>query len=78
MPKKPEENEEEKRVEEKEIWENEKVLFINLEEEAWKRKELNIRSRSESVEEIEEDISEEYKDFNNWVFNKAVFDKLPD
>jgi len=40
-------------------------LFINLEEEAWKRKELNIRSRSESVEEIEEDISEEYKDFNN-------------
>jgi len=41
------------------------VLFINLEEEAWKRKELNIRSKSESVEEIEEDISEEYKDFNN-------------
>ena len=78
MPKEPEENEEEKRVEEKEIWEDEKVLFINLEEEAWKRKELNIRSRSESVEEIEEDISEEYKDFNNWVFNKAVFDKLPD
>jgi len=39
---------------------------------------LNIRSKSESVEEIKEDISEKYKDFNNWVFNKVVFDKLPD
>jgi len=40
-------------------------LFINLKKEAWKRKELNIRSKSESVEKIKEDISEEYKDFNN-------------
>ena len=24
------------------------------------------------------DISKEYKNFNDWVFNKAVFEKLPD
>jgi len=54
------------------------VLFVNLEEEAWRKEELNIRSRSESIKEIEGDISKEYKDFNNRVFNKAVFKKLPD
>jgi len=54
------------------------VLFVNLEEEAWRKEELNIRSRSESIEEIERDISKEYKDFNDRVFNKAVFKKLPD
>jgi len=41
------------------------VLFINLEEEAWRREELNIRSRSESVEESKEKIPEEYQDFND-------------
>jgi len=41
------------------------VLFVNLEEEAWRKEELNIRSRSESIKEIEGDISKEYKDFNN-------------
>jgi len=60
------------------IEEGEKVLFINLEEEAWRREELNIRSRSKSVEEDKKDIPEEYQDFNDRVFNKAVFDKLPD
>jgi len=45
------------------IEEGEKVLFINLEEEAWRREELNIRSRSESVEEDKKDILEEYQDF---------------
>jgi len=54
------------------------VLFINLEEEAWRREELNIRSRSESVKESKEKIPEEYQDFNDQVFNKAVFEKLPD
>jgi len=54
------------------------VLFVNLEEEAWRKEELNIRSRSESIKEIKGDISKEYKDFNDRVFNKAVFKKLPD
>jgi len=51
------------------------VLFVNLEEEAWRREELNIRSRSKSSEE---DIPKEYEDFNDRVFNKAVFEKLPE
>jgi len=44
----------------------------------WRREELNIWNRSESIEEIGEDIPEEYKGFNDWVFNKVVFKKLPD
>ena len=52
------------------------MLFVNLEEEAWRREELNIRNTK--MEEKEEDIPKEYKDFNNRVFNKAVFKKLPD
>ena len=54
------------------------MLFINLEEEAWRREKLNIRSRSENSKEVEGDILKEYEDFNNRVFNKAVFKKLPD
>ena len=53
-------------------------MFINLEKEAWRREELNIRSRSESMEESKEKIPEEYQDFNDRVFNKVVFEKLPD
>jgi len=30
------------------------------------------------MEEKEKDIPKEYKEFNNRVFNKAVFKKLPD
>jgi len=30
------------------------------------------------MEEKEEDIPKEYEEFNNQVFNKAVFEKLPD
>ena len=52
------------------------MLFINLEEEAWRRKELNIRSRSENSEEVEGDILKEYEGFNDRVFNKAIFEKL--
>jgi len=52
------------------------VLFVNLEEEAWRREELNIRNIK--MEEKEKDIPKEYEDFNNRVFNKAVFGKLPD
>jgi len=54
------------------------MLFINLEEKVWRREELNIWSRSKGIEEIREDIPKEYQDFNDWVFNKAVFEKLPD
>ena len=39
---------------------------------------MNIWSRSKSIKETGEDIPKEYKDFNNRVFNKAVFKKLPD
>jgi len=54
------------------------VLFVKLKEETWRKEELNIRSESESIEEVEGDIPNEYKDFNDQVFNKAVFEKLPD
>jgi len=47
------------------IEEGEKVLFVNLEEEVWRREELNIRSRSKDSKEIEEDIPREYEDFND-------------
>jgi len=30
------------------------------------------------MEEKEEDIPKEYEDFNDQVFNKAIFEKLPD
>ena len=73
----PEEPEKvEKDVEEEMIEDGEKVLFVNLEEEAWRREELNIRSAK--IEEKEEDIPRKYEDFNDRVFNKAVFEKLLD
>jgi len=56
----------------------EKVLFVNLEEEAWKREELKIRSKSKNPEKAEKNIPKEYKDFNDRVFSKTVFEKLPD
>jgi len=77
VPKELEEIEDED-IEEKAIEEGEKVLFVNLEEKAWRREELSIRSQSESMEEVGGNIPEEYKDFNDRVFNKAVFKKLPD
>ena len=67
-----------KDIKEETIEKEENMLFINLEEKAWKREELNIWSRSEGIEEVREDIPKEYQDFNDWVFNKAVFEKLPD
>ena len=39
---------------------------------------MNIQSQSESMKEIRGDIPKEYKDFNDRVFNKVVFEKLPD
>jgi len=60
------------------IKEGENMLFINLEEEAWRREELNIQSRSKGIEEVGGDIPKEYQDFNDQVFNKAIFEKLPD
>ena len=60
IPKKPEEDKETEREEEEEIQEDEKVLFINLEEEAQRREELNVRMRNKDVERQEEDIPQEY------------------
>jgi len=57
------EEEVEEEIEENVIEDGKKVLFINLEEEAWRREELNIRSTK--MEEKEEDIPKEYEDFNN-------------
>jgi len=37
---------------------------------------MNIRNKGENVEE-EEKIPKEYQSFNDWVFNKVVFDQLP-
>ena len=70
------EEEVEKEIEEDAIEDEKKVLFVNLEEEAWRREELNIKSMK--MEEKKEDIPKEYKDFNDQVFNKAIFEKLPD
>jgi len=39
------------------------VLFINLEEEVWRREELNIRNTK--IEERKEDIPKEYEDFKD-------------
>jgi len=75
IPEEPEEAEEED-IKGEMIEDGEKVLFINLEEEAWRREELNIKSVK--MEEKEEDIPKEYEKFNNRVFNKAVFEKLLD
>jgi len=72
------EEETEEETEEDGIEDGEKVLFINLEEEVWRREELSIRSKNEDLKEVEENIPEEYEDFNNRVFNKVVFEKLPD
>ena len=72
------EKETEEEIKEDGIEDREKVLFVNLEEEVWRREELSIRSRNENLREVEENIPEEYADFNNRVFNKAVFEKLPD
>jgi len=74
IPKEPEEVEDED-VEEETIEEGKKVLFINLEEEIWRREKLNIQSQNESMKEIRRDIPE---NFNDRVFNKAVFEKLSD
>ena len=52
-------------IEEDVIEDREKVLFVNLEEEAWRREELNIRSRSEDPEKVKENIPKEYEDFND-------------
>jgi len=60
------------------IEDGEKVLFVNLEEEAWKREKLKIRSKSKNPEEVEENIPKEYENFNNQVFSKTVFEKLLD
>jgi len=45
------------------IEEEEKILFINLEEEAWRREELNIKRRNKK--EIEENIPKEYENFKD-------------
>ena len=57
------EEEVEKEIEENVIEDGEKVLFVNLEEEAQRREKLNIRSAK--IEEKEEDIPREYEDFND-------------
>jgi len=59
------EEETEEEIEEDRIEDGEKVLFINLEEEAWRREELSIRSRDKDLREAEENIPKEYTDFNN-------------
>ena len=60
MPKEPEEDKGGKEVKEEEIEEDKKVLFINLEKEAQRREELNIRMRNKNMERLEEDIPQEY------------------
>jgi len=53
----------EEEIEEEMIKKGEKILFINLEKEAWRRKELNIKGKNK--EEIEKDIPKEYENFKD-------------
>jgi len=53
----------EEEIEKEMIEEEEKILFINLEEEAWRREELNIKRRNKK--EIEENIPKEYENFKD-------------
>jgi len=57
--------------------EEEKLLFINLEEEAWRREEINIRRTQQSDGQSKETIPKEYWSFKETVFDKEMFDKLP-
>ena len=56
--------------------EEEKLLFINLEEEAWRREEINIRRTQQSDGQSKETIPKEYWSFKETVFDKEMFDKL--
>jgi len=58
--KEPKKDKREEDVEEDEIGEDKKILFINLEEEAWRREKLNIRMRTKEIEEPEKGMSQEY------------------
>jgi len=53
-------------------------LFVNLEEKAWRREELNKSSKDKNTKKSEGDVPKEYEDFRKQVFNKAVFNQLPD
>ena len=70
------EEEVEKEIEKDTIKDREKVLFVNLEKETWRREKLNIKNTK--MEEKKENIPKEYEDFNNQVFNKAILKKLLD
>jgi len=52
-------------------------LFINLEEEVWRREEIKIRRTQQSNEQSKETIPKEYWSFKETVFDKGMFDKLP-
>ena len=67
---------EEEETEESSVKEGEKLLFINMEEEAWRRDELNIR-KEEKVDQFEEVVPKEYWGFRETVFDKKMFDQLP-
>ena len=43
------------------------MLFFNLEEEAWRREEMNIRNRGKNTKREEKEIPKEYQDFNNQI-----------
>ena len=58
--KEPKKDKREEDVEEDEIGEDKKILFINLEEEAQRKEKLNIRMRTEEIEEPEKGMSQEY------------------
>ena len=57
-----------------ELEEGEKYLFVNLEEEAWRR----VETKSETVkEEFKKRIPQQYWQFKESVFDKKAFDELP-
>jgi len=54
--------------------EEEKYLFVNLEEEAWKI----VETKSKTMEEkFEKKIPQQYWQFKKLVFDKKAFDELP-
>jgi len=73
--KEPKEIKEEK-TEESSVKEGEKLLFINMKEEAWRKNELSIK-KEETVDQFKEVVSKEYWGFRETVFDKKMFDQLP-
>jgi len=60
----------------KEVEEGERILYINLEEEVLRRKQVEERKVESKEKSFEETVLKEYWEFRESVFNKKSFDQL--